>query len=250
MNYPNNIDLPKQIGNAKLIWEAIKHFGGFFTRKPPDITDSLCGVLNDIMEGKHPAIIAENIGSILRDALVVRSNLPPDQFFILSNQIARSLIDAFKLSHQIWNDKYMYLKELEEVWIAAEPMLDLVNGENGGYPLLKKQLEHAKRVLYFQSNRRYFDDLISILRADGISQDKINKINLCNLQTPHIPPVAIYKTRRGLIGWRGKSNLELEKLQNGKYKFKVPLTADWMRSLDPLFLKIYVDKLTPFIPTN
>lgn len=215
----------------------------FFSTAPGTIDERLSGALSDIMSGKDTRIVAENIGSILRDELRLKKEMPAENFYELGEEIVCSLLNVFNCVHVLWNKNSVFLKDLEEVWITCEPMLDLVKEKNGAYETLLGQLKKAKRVIYFQSKEAYFNDLCDLLSRDNIEHKMIEKLHLVPLEQRYHMPLALYIMPSKTIGLIGSHHPKLRKLADGSYSFSEGLSPSWSNYMGSKIANNYKAKL-------
>jgi len=188
-------------------------------------------ILEDIGKAKSPIFISEKLCGILEDRFIrIHSKMKGDdeEYYNLLTQIVQSIENTLEETVSVWKDRVIYFRNVKEVWIACEPILDLIDTEEGSFDLLERQLRHVEKITYFLTNRLYFDDLIKILRNRRFNEDKIQKLQCKIIPKKLVRPVVIYisdDTR--FHGMAGKYHPEI--IKNGEdYRFKKSLPTDWL----------------------
>lgn len=203
--------------------------------------------LTSIAEGRSPKIIAENIaGAIEQEIIRHHSGMKQnqDEFYNLIINLVHVIQKHFDASLDIWKDRVIYLKGVREVWIACEPMLDLVNTSEGSFDLLKRQLRHVDRITYFLHNTTYFNELLRTLQAESLD---IRKLTCVKLREPYTVPLVIYHTDTYKHGMCGKYHPRIKRQADGTYVLERPLETDWMNYLSKEWMEVHFKRLNEFI---
>ena len=199
-----------------------------FINEPP-LTERFASLYSDIREGKHPTIISEKISGYLNDELIQHfRHMDTHQYKDFAEDIMFSLINKFKWNVKAWHDKIINFENVDEIWIAYEPILDLVISEDGAYELLQKQIQSVNRIYYFLENKVFYDDLIELLKSKNIDT---TKIKYQKIDQKLIQPIVLYITEDRTFGVYGTVFPDISKTTNGFYKLNKALTPDWMKYL-------------------
>jgi hypothetical protein len=188
-------------------------------------------VLEDVSKGKSPLYIAEKLCGVLEDRFVevhkkMKGN--DEDYYNLLIQIVQSIENNFEETISVWKDRLIYFRSVKEVWVACEPLLDLIDNEEGSFDLLERQLKHVDKITYFLTTRTYFDDLIKILRSRNFGETKIAKLQCKIISQKLIQPVVIYiAENNNYHGMAGKSHPDIAKKKD-EYYFKKTLPTDWL----------------------
>lgn len=204
-------------------------------------------VLEDINKKKSPLFISEKLCGVLEDRIIevhkkMKGN--DEDYYNLLIQIVQSIENNFDETISVWKDRLIYFRSVKEVWVACEPLLDLIDNEEGSFDLLERQLKHVNSITYFLTNGTYFDDLIKILRARNFDETKISKLQCKIIPQKLIHPVVIYiAENNNYHGMAGKFHPEIAKRSN-EYYFKRTLPTDWLYYLSKDRIQTHYEKLS------
>ena len=199
-----------------------------FLETPP-LKERFENIFCDIREGKIPSIISEKISIELKFELDKHFKLmTPFQYKEFAEEILFSLLNCFKYNVVVWKDKIINFKDVSEIWIACEPILDLVDEEEGAFELLVKQIESVDKIIYFLENRTFYDELILLLKKVEIPTDKLEFVKI---NKKLVEPVVLYRTPLKFFGVYGAFHPTVKKLNNGFYSLSRKLAPDWMKYL-------------------
>lgn len=204
-------------------------------------------VLEDISKAKSPLYISEKLCGVLEDRFIevhkkMKGN--DEDYYNLLIQIVQSIENNFEEAISVWKDRLIYFRSVKEVWVACEPLLDLIDNEEGSFDLLERQLKHVDKITYFLTTRTYFDDLITILKARNFGDDKISKLQCKIIPKKLIQPVVVYiAENNNYHGMAGKSYPEIAK-RNNEYYFKKTLPTDWLYYLSKDRIQTHYETLS------
>jgi len=220
----------------------------FLNLKSQPISERLENLYNRIdLDELRDSFITDQVSSIIFESLQEMSKSLDHESY---KRFILRLIDAVNSAVQdlipIAKNIILYSKNLKEMWLACEPMLDLVNGDEGWQKTLLLMLEKNLTVRYFLSSNYYYKQLLDILQKQEIAEDKLKLINFVKVEKAYRPPTAIYISDHYKIGLCGKSRPKLIK-ENDVFKFSESLPTDWLQFLSPkkteehyLLLKSYL----------
>lgn len=214
-------------------WEAVPHLTG--PRQPA--SDRLRVLLNEQRGARRPAevLLADNLGSTLRDELLDLRRLPDVDYYDLVEDILEGLLSCFDRVHQVSEHQVAYLKDIERVWIACEPCLELLRQEMGPYGLLKKQLKVCKEVVFFQTTDSYFNAIRRALKEDATFHDNLlERMKLAVMEEPLQTPAVLYissSTRNR--AFQGAAHPMIAENPAGTFGLQKKLSPDWMTDIAP-----------------
>jgi hypothetical protein len=207
-------------------------------------------ILNAIAEKKAPIIISEKIGIVLQKKFFELQNgmqFNDEEFYSLMIEVVRSIENHLDMSINVWKDRIIYFRDVTEVWIACEPMLDLIDNEEGSFDLLERQLRHVNQITYFLKNVNLFHDLVNILKERYMDTGKLRCVHIPK-KLPY--PVVIYHAKSYRHGMTGKYHPEIVKNLDGHYIFKKKLETDWMKYLTRNFIEKHYQDLYCHLQTK
>lgn len=198
---------------------------------PPTTKERLDDLVSklDSRELRAP-YVADLLGTLLAENLADMSRGLDEASF---HKYVRWLVGVFQDSLEdfltITRNIQLYLEGLREVWLACEPMLDLVEGEDGWQETLIQTLR-SRRIpfYYFLSDRDYFDHLLEALRSRGLDDDELSLLSFIRIDQPYVPPVALWLAGDRRIGLRSRWRPEIEQDSTGKFILSRPLPLDWL----------------------
>lgn len=221
------------------------HFSDFINEE--NINAQFRGILNDIAARRPPHVIADNVGAALRRKLIglqkgMKDN--QDEFYNLMIELVSSIMNHLDMSIHVWKDRVIYFRDVESIWIACEPMLDLIDSGEGGFDLLERQLKHVNEIVYFLKDTSYYNDLTNILKTRNLD---ISKLKCVEISSVYQFPVVIYHTKKYRHGMCGKAHPNIKKDKSGKYNFAIKLDTDWLSYLTREFIDIHYENLRKYI---
>ena len=215
--------------------------------KEDNINAQFRNILTDIAEKKLPVIIADKVGIALSSKILQLQNGMKDnqeEFYNLMIELVRSIENQLELSIHVWKDRVIYFRDVTKIWIACEPMLDLVDTEEGSFDILERQLKHVEEIVYFLHDDTYYKDLKKILQEKNLESSKLRCIKLEN-KYPF--PVVIYHTKNYKHGMSGKYHPLIKKDTGGKYQITKEMDKNWLSYLTKDFIHIHYEKLNEYI---
>jgi len=224
----------------EIIEKYIKPFFSDYYSDKSD-TEKLTELLIDI-ESCQSAVLEERFKRIYSS---MKGN--EEEFSNLVHEAVLSLDNVLNQSINVWKDRAIYFKDVTEVWVACEPMLDLIDDDQGGFDLLERQLLHVDRITYFLTDKTYFDDLKKFLNERGKDHSKLNFVKI-DKKLHH--PVVIYITKDYKHGMRGKYYPKIQK--NGDlYEFDKKLPKNWLSYIKRSNIHMYTQILEKYLnPTQ
>lgn len=221
----------------------------FKNRDEKSDSEKFLDILEDIGKGKSPLFISEKLYGVLEDRFIrIHSKMKgnDEEYYNLLIQIVQSIENTLEETISVWKDRVIYFRNVKEVWIACEPILDLIDTEEGSFDLLERQLRHVDIITYFLTNRSYFDDLVSLLRKRNFDEDKILKLRCKIIPSKLLRPVVIYIIDDNYFhGMAGKSHPEIIK-KGDEYRFKKSLPTDWLYYLSKVKIQDHYNDLKKF----
>ena len=197
-------------------------------------------ILLDLHSNKHSVIIADKIATAIQHKFQeLQKKMSRQDYHAFCTSVIKSIQAHLDSTIAVWNDVVVNFKDVNEIWISCEPMLDLVKDNNGTFDLLLKQLNKVDKIVYFLSNPNYFNDLANLISQHG-EKSWLCKLELVTIDSPLISPIVIYfsETPHGVIG---KYHPEIRKSMDGFYVFDKKLCNDWMRPMDDV---LFINHLT------
>lgn len=243
MKIPLNITLTEVFNIASSIHRSLSY-------PPPSIGERLEELLfkidNRVLQSFY---IADIISSIIKDNLSqLRKCLGNECYNEFATSLIKSLLDSQKHIYEYAKNSPVYVPDLNEIWLACEPMLDLINGPDGWLPtLINTLLPSNINIKYFISNSEYYYDLLNILRSSNVSKDKLSLLHLITLDDPFDPPIAIHISPNRIIGLRGRWHPKIAKNSHGNYALERPLPPGWISTLSSQQTNRYYSKLNQLI---
>ena len=218
--------------NAIRWWQIYKkhikpHIDNF--QYEPPIAQRFQSIFSDIKEGKHPRIVSERISIVLQNELYNHcKHMTSFQYKDFAEEIVLSLLNIFNWNVKVWKDKIIFFKDVYEIWIACEPILDLAKGKEGAFELLLRQIKSVDKIVYFLTDKKYYNDLLDLLNKANICT---KKLHFQKIGQKLIEPAVLYRTKLNTFGVYGISHPLMEITESGFYKLKTPLRVDWMKYL-------------------
>lgn len=226
----------------------IKSFKYNTPAEPITIQDKLNEIVSDTENHTDPKKIAEKLSYVLQEELNSLTSMDKGEFNSLIEDISNKLVDSFQEIHPIWTGGLTKnLSGLKQVWIACEPMLDLVDGKDGAYQLLKSQLKIAEKIIYFQSEKKYYDYLIGKLKKERFERKFISKLKFVRLQAPYKQNIALYHKDKMVSGVIGKFTPPIKKNNSDIYYLEKKLPKEWMSFLSETSVKRHKENLEKYL---
>lgn len=228
----DSIALPS-VGEAT---DLAKRLALFLTDSPESIQVRFDRLIADIDAASlRPSYVADVLATLIRDSLVHASNtlaVEGDRRKFM-HDVVTSIDRIFGDLLRISKTAQIYASDLEEVWVACEPMLDLIPEPQGFLDTVVSMLSRKSvKYRYFLSDRRYYDCLIQLLRARHVADNGCTLLALVNIPEPYIPPVALYIHKTRVIGFRGSHRPEMQQASDGSYQLTTPLDPGWATVLE------------------
>lgn len=237
MSLPDFDDIEKWGG--KIQKHGLPHFLDFFFKKP-SINKQFQEILQDIQNKKSPVIIADKIGTAIQQKFeALQTQMSPTDYYTFCTGVIESIQKHLETTIYVWRDKIVNFKDVKEIWIACEPMLDLLPSPNGTLELLIKQIAQVDKVKYFLSNETYYNDLIEILKTRGISTEKLE---LKKIAKRYDSPIVIYHSDFPQ-GMSGKYHPNIKKNKENSYYLDGKVEPDWMQILSIDFVNLHIKNL-------
>lgn len=211
----------------------------YFNAKPANPTQALNSIRARLPAKNYSnKLLSKEIGTIIRKSIYKHSKYMEENHlekfldcFIRNSNICFNNI--YNVSPNNRYPHYFYLDNLKEIWIAYEPMLDLVKKQQGFYDKCKKQLSDGslQKIYYFQSSTEYTNNLLSYLEKDGVDKNLIDKIKFIRVPSPMKIPIVLYITQKDKYGFQGQFPPPI-KANNGTYILNNRLSNKWVITLD------------------
>lgn len=240
MGLPDFDDIEKWGGRIKK--HGLPQFFDFFFKKP-SINKQFQEILQDIQNKKSPVIIADKIGTAIQQKFEdLQSQMSPTDYYTFCTGVISSIQEHLETTIYVWHDKIVNFKDVKEIWVACEPMLDLITAPDGTLELLIKQINQVEKVVYFLSQKSYFDDLVQLLQSKGV---EISKLEFKKLPNKYDTPIVIYISDFSQ-GMTGKHHPKMKKNKESEYKLDRKLDSDWMQVMSADFVNLHITKLKKF----
>lgn len=219
--------------SAEESYKVLRFLKNWARISPPSSQERLEELSSRIDRGQlHPSFVADKVGALIRESLMQMQGLmQQQQYEDFVKQLLRSLQTALGNLLRITKNLQINLLGLREIWLACEPMLDLVEGSQGWQDLLPKLIARDIIIRYFLYDTKYFDELVSLLESRGFDKESLKCLSVVPIDTPHSPPVSIWICDHRRIGMSGLYRPAIKKNDGGKFVLEKPLSDDWLAFL-------------------
>lgn len=243
------------LSSINLVVEAVdllRRLALFLKDSPASIQERFDQLLSDIDAGSlRPSFVADVLSTLIRDSL-----LHTTAQLAVADDRRRFLRDIVKSINQKFGDllrvsktQQIYASDLKEVWIACEPMLDLVPEPDGYLETVVKVLTQKQvRYRYFLSAEKYYVDLVALLERHGVT-DAATRLEFVRISEPYTPPVALYLYENRVVGFRGRGRPNLRRANDGTWTLSKPLDPGWITMLNLRDSQRHYSELTKLLPT-
>jgi len=201
-----------------------------FTLTPPAVEERFDELIARMQRRTLSAqYAAELLESILRQHLShTRAHLHESMYRPYLQRIVKALQESLKDILQIAKENLVYVQDLKEVWLACEPMLDLVDGPSGWQETLVTLLRRGIRFYYVINEERYFHELRRLLAERGLTEEQIDLTTLVRVEKAYVPPIALWIGDKSCAGAMGLNRPRIERKPSGHYSLCHPLREDWL----------------------
>lgn len=194
----------------------------------------------------RPSYVADVLATLIRDSLIHTSRtlaVEGDRRKFM-HDVVKSIDCIFGDLLRISKTAQIYASDLEQVWVACEPMLDLIPEPDGFLDTVASAVSRKSvQYRYFLSDRRYYDSLKALLQARGVTLDGLAFVEIPD---PYTPPVALYIHKTRVIGFRGSQRPEMQQASDGSYHLTTRLDPGWATVLDGDSLDRHYAALTEY----
>lgn len=216
--------------------DLVRRLALFLTDSPESIQVRFDRLIADIDAASlRPSHVADVLATLIRESLVhtSRTLAIEEDHRRFMHDVVKSIDRTFGDLLRISKTAQIYASDLEEVWVACEPMLDLVPEPQGFLDTLVSMLSSkGVRYRYFLSDRRYYVYLIELLRARHVAENRLAQLAFVKISEPYTPPVALYIHKTRVIGFRGSQRPQMQQASDGSFQLSTPLDPGWATVLD------------------
>lgn len=227
---------PISLPSVSEVGKLLKEVTLLLTNTPEHVQVRFDRLIADIDAGSlRPSYVADVLATLIRDSLVHASGtlaVDADRRRFMSD-VVRSIDRTFGDLLRVSKTAQIYASDLQEIWIACEPMLDLIPEPDGFLDTLVTTLtRRLVQYKYFISDKLYYKDLVGLLESRRLSSEQLGRLKCVCIDKPYVPPVAIYVHQTRLVGFRGRERPTMRREQDGSWQLVKPLDPSWATVLD------------------
>lgn len=192
--------------------------------------------------------VGDKLGTLIGENLDRMTDcLYTDQYVDYVRDLTGTVLTSVGDTLEIAKRLQIYTRGLNEVWIACEPMLDLIAGETGWQDnLVDELLVKQVYVTYFVNDTSWYEKLVEVLRSRGCPDQHFRFLQCVTIPEPYSRPIALYRLAGNrVVGLRGMSIPNIIRDSNGSYRLATPLRSDWLDFLTRRSANEHLQRLGP-----